>query len=128
MFEQGHRKVGGRRLGTPNKVTLEAMEAAAEIVDDPIYRRNLLKRARAGDLPPALEMMLWAYAKGKPHQLEDLALPAPPVSLTQVNVTQFNLDRLTTEQLDQLDRLLELAGLEGAPNAGVPPMLEAAPK
>jgi hypothetical protein len=37
-------------------------------------------------------MMLWAYAKGKPHQLDDVALPASPVSVTQVNVTQFNLD------------------------------------
>lgn len=56
----------GRPKGTPNKATAEAKEAAARIVDDPVYQRNLLTRARAGNLAPAVEMMLWQYARGRP--------------------------------------------------------------
>lgn len=40
----------------------------AEIVDQPEYRRNLLDRALKNELPPALEAMLWHYAKGRPDK------------------------------------------------------------
>ncbi len=35
-------------------------------VADDIATKKLLARARAGTLPPAVECMLWHYAKGKP--------------------------------------------------------------
>ena len=38
------------------------------IVDDPIYRANLLKRARKGKLAPPVECLLWYYSKGKPAE------------------------------------------------------------
>ena len=60
------RKTGGRRKGTPNKVTAEARAVCAAILDDPTYRTNLTARARAGALAPAVETMLWHYAFGKP--------------------------------------------------------------
>ena len=41
------RKTGGRRKGTPNKVTAEARAVCAAILDDPTYRTNLTARARA---------------------------------------------------------------------------------
>jgi hypothetical protein len=47
---KGTPKTGGRRKGTPNKTTVQARTTAAEIVDDPVYLRNLLVRARAGTL------------------------------------------------------------------------------
>ena len=56
----------GRKKGVPNKATAEVRAACVAIVDDPQYRKKLLARARAGTLPPAVECMLWHYAKGKP--------------------------------------------------------------
>lgn len=64
----------GRTKGTPNKVTTEARLAAAAIVDDPEYREKLLAAARARTLPPAVETMLWHYAKGKPKEELDVEL------------------------------------------------------
>ena len=60
------RKTGGRRTGSLNRATLEAKAACAELVDDPDYRRSLARRLLSGKLSPALECMLWYYAKGKP--------------------------------------------------------------
>ena len=62
------RKTGGRVKGTPNKATAEAQQAAAAIVDDPQYRQQLKDRALKGELPPAIETMLWHYAHGKPPE------------------------------------------------------------
>lgn len=55
----------GKRRGTPNRVTIEAREAAALIVDDPEYRASLAARVIAGQAPQ-MEALLWAYAKGRP--------------------------------------------------------------
>ena len=62
------RKTGGRRKGTSNKVTVEARAVCAAIVDDPTYRKTLVARAKAGELSPAIEAMLWHYACGKPKE------------------------------------------------------------
>lgn len=37
-------------------------------MDAPEYRRLLGERLRAGNLSPAVECMLWYYAKGKPRE------------------------------------------------------------
>lgn len=58
----------GRPKGVPNKVTTEAREAANALVDDPVYREKLLKDLRERRLAPAIEAMLWYYAKGKPKE------------------------------------------------------------
>ena len=63
-----------RRKGTPNKVTVEVRAACAAIVDDPVYRQNLLERARNGKLAPAVETILWFYAKGKPKDEVDVTV------------------------------------------------------
>jgi hypothetical protein len=62
------RKGMGRPPGVPNKVTAEAKAACNELVDDLRYRAALKKRLIAGKLAPALETMLWYYAKGKPKE------------------------------------------------------------
>jgi len=62
------KKTGGRRPGSLNKATVEAKAACAALVDDPSYRQRLATRLRSGKLSPAVECMLWHYAKGKPRE------------------------------------------------------------
>jgi hypothetical protein len=59
----------GRPKGTPNKVTADVRRAAQALVDDPAYRATLQQRLIAGTLPPAVETLLWSYAKGTPKDL-----------------------------------------------------------
>ena len=70
-FTEGHRKVGGREKFTPNKRTVMGREFAERLVNDPEYIASVEARAKAGKLPPGVEVMLWYYALGKPkEQLE----------------------------------------------------------
>jgi hypothetical protein len=69
------RKTGGRQKGTPNKATDEARKAAAAIIEDPDYVKNLLSRARRGKLAPAVECLLYTYRYGKPK--ETVAVEGP---------------------------------------------------
>jgi len=58
----------GRPPGTPNRATGEVRAFCQRLVIDPEYRTNFEQRWRSGELPPALEQMVWAYAVGKPQQ------------------------------------------------------------
>lgn len=71
----------GRPKGKSNKATADAKAACGLIVDDPEYRKKLRERALAGDLPPAVETMLWHYAKGKPKETLALESDIPPFIL-----------------------------------------------
>jgi hypothetical protein len=61
-------KTEGRTPGTLNKATVGAKAACVALVDDPAYRRSLGRRLRTGRLSPAMECLLWHYAKGKPKE------------------------------------------------------------
>jgi hypothetical protein len=91
------RKTGGRQKGSPNKVTGEARLAASALVDDPLYRQRLAKDMRLRRIAPAIEQMLWHYAKGKPKEGVDLT----------VIQDYSDLSNLTDAELKA--RLLELA-------------------
>jgi hypothetical protein len=67
----------GRPPGRLNNATIEVKEACAKLVDDPIYRERLKARLIAGKLPPAVETMLWFYAKGKPKEQIEINVPDP---------------------------------------------------
>lgn len=84
----------GRPRGAVNKVMLDARAACAAIVDDPEYRANLAKRARAGKLKPQTENLLWHYAKGVPK--------------AEIDINQKITD---TRQMDTDDLKVELAEL-----------------
>ena len=58
-----------------NKSTHEAREFCASVVDDPVYQANIRRRALAGELQPAIEQMLWYYAKGKPVDRQEVGKP-----------------------------------------------------
>jgi hypothetical protein len=65
----------GRPRGTLNRVTVEVRAAAAALVDDPQYRERLLRDMRTRRVLPAVETMLWYYAKGKPVERHEIATP-----------------------------------------------------
>jgi hypothetical protein len=60
----------GRPRGRSNRVTIEAREAAARLVDDPQYRQALRQRLLDGTAG-AMEVLLWRYAKGPPPERVD---------------------------------------------------------
>jgi hypothetical protein len=53
----------------PNRVTAAAKVACVELVDDPVYRARLARDLRLRKVAPAIEAMLWYYAKGKPKEI-----------------------------------------------------------
>ncbi len=65
-FEQGHKKLGGRRAGTQNRFTGAAREVAQRLLADPEYQQSLVKRLRQG-VAPRLELHLWELAFGRPR-------------------------------------------------------------
>ena len=64
----------GRPKGSPNKYRYkcEAGELARKIINSPEYLENLMVRAKAGNLAPGMEVMLWYYSYGKPLNTIDL--------------------------------------------------------
>ena len=87
----------GKRRGTANRVTIEAREAAALIVDCVEYRESLRMRVIAGQAPH-MEALLWAYAKGRPVDRIEHGGPAAFDKLTD--------DELRDRMIVALDSLL----------------------
>src|SRR2546425_10639788 len=63
-FQPGHKKVGGRTKGTPNKATVQARELARDLLG-PKYQERLRQRLLAGEAG-SMETLLWQYAFGRP--------------------------------------------------------------
>jgi hypothetical protein len=74
-------KTGGRKKGSLNKATREAQEFCASIIDDPQYQRTLRRRAIKATLSPAVEVMLWHYARGVPKQMVAVETTGPIFAL-----------------------------------------------
>ena len=102
----------GRPKGVPNKATAEAKEACALIVDDEVYRQNLLARALKGKLAPAVEVMLWYYAKGKPK--ETIEHQGQIGVLTPEAVAKLSDKELAARALALAKRAKEIAAQFGA--------------
>lgn len=71
-FQKGCKPGPGRPKGRRDDVTLAAQALARQILSSPKYVDNLKKRAEAGKLKPAVEVMLWHYAAGKPPDKVEL--------------------------------------------------------
>lgn len=65
------KKTGGRQKGTPNKATAEVKALCQALVSDATYQASFKKRWARGDLPPAVECMVWHYAYGKPTETHE---------------------------------------------------------
>lgn len=73
----------------------KARKLAGQILEDPNYQHNLLRRAVAGVLSPAVECMLWYYVFGKPAENINL------------NTERADLSKLTGSEL--AERAAEVA-------------------
>jgi hypothetical protein len=71
-FESGHKKQGGRKAGTPNRLTGEAREIARQLLGDTEYQQSLRKRLIRGEAP-RIELHLWELAFGRPRVEPDQA-------------------------------------------------------
>lgn len=71
-------------------VSTETKLDCLQMIEDPIYRRKLLLDLRQRKVRPAVECMLWYYAKGKPKEMVE---HSGTLSLQQ------ELSALTTEEL-----------------------------
>jgi hypothetical protein len=65
-FALGHKKVGGRKAGTRNKLSGDAREVARRLLGDAEYQSSLQDRLIRG-LAPRIELHLWELAFGKPR-------------------------------------------------------------
>lgn len=94
----------GRPKGVPNRTTLDARRFCSSIVDDPTYRRKLLERARAGELAPAVESLLWHYAHGRPKAEIEFAGKTTTVNIAAPSI---NIAQLSDEGLEHYWWVLE---------------------
>lgn len=75
-MEETRKKAQERRLERLSTAQFyEARIFALRVVRDPAYREALLHHARARRLQPAVEIMLWHYAYGKPPDRIELGHP-----------------------------------------------------
>lgn len=81
-------------------VSKETKLDCLQMIEDPIYRKRLLEDLRERKLRPAVECMLWYYAKGKPKEMVE---HSGTLSLQQ------ELSSLTEEELHA--RALEVAAM-----------------
>lgn len=69
----------------PAKIT--AKEFSRNVIASPEYRQSVLNRITLGELPPAVECLMWHYAYGKPvdHlEVKDTTNPLAALSLEEL--------------------------------------------
>lgn len=59
----------GRPKGGKSRNTVETQEFCAGIIEDPVYLAALATRMRKGRCAPAVECLVWYYARGKPKEM-----------------------------------------------------------
>lgn len=102
-FQAGHRKVGGRKKGTPNSATVEIRDFARVMLENPAYRTALKARLISGKAPH-METLLYHYAYGKPREAtEDSGQDG-------VWVSQADIERAASEFDAQVARLIARQG------------------
>ena len=89
----------GRLPGTRNKATVEAREFANRLIDDVEYREALRRRLIAGTAG-AMEVVVWAYAKGRPVARIEQGAPGAFAALTNEELKRRLLAALTAMPQD----------------------------
>ena len=95
-FEKGHKKVGGRRAGTPNRTTIDLFAKCDAAGIDPFGELLVLcKNAEANIKLAALkEVSSYLYPKRKALELEDKT----PTDAAQTN----ELSKIFSAMMDEL--------------------------
>ena len=93
----------GRPKGAPNKATLEAKAICSALIDDPVYQQKLRDRLHAGELAPAVECMLWYYAKHKPSERMEIDATMRPLVLDRVSTRGELMEALGDVDVDAGD-------------------------
>jgi hypothetical protein len=65
-FQKGHRKLGGRRKGTPNRLTRAVKAFLAELCDSPAVQEAVQARVLKGDTVAFFRAL--EHVVGKPRQ------------------------------------------------------------
>ena len=81
FLKGNQRGVKGKPKGTLNKITKTGLEFAQELLDDPLYRRNLKARMRRG-AAPHMDNYVWNRLVGKPK--ETMAFEGKPPFILQM--------------------------------------------
>lgn len=103
-FAVGRSKTGGRKKGTPNRISGEARTLARELIGDLDYQIALRSRLRTGRAG-AIETLIWAYAFGKPTQ---------PVAMVEAEAEEpLDLSVLSDQEVRQLHDILDAAQSRG---------------
>ena len=74
-FSKGHKKLGGRKLGTPNKNSKRGTALAQETLLSKKYLKSLKERLYSG-YANHMESILWQFAFGRPIDPNTLARAA----------------------------------------------------
>ena len=118
-FGKGQSGNPAGRGGVPNKTTREVKSFAIKVLEDPRYVASLWRRIKKDTLPPAVEVLLYYYAYGKPKERLEVSGEKTLVQLVTEAAT------LTADQAAALlqgpvrvaaDRPLVPAPAEGRPS------------
>jgi len=108
-FEPGHAKKGGRKKGTPNRVTRDIKELLASIVnEDEEYQRSLRRRMIAGKAAH-METLAAYYTVGKPREQVEVQTDPNLAQLLEL------AHKVRNERLEQASR--SSSGASGHPEA-----------
>jgi uncharacterized small protein (DUF1192 family) len=86
-----------------------AARFARELVESDVYRQSLRDRIAEKTLPPAIEVLLWSYAFGRP--LDRIQLT---IAEGQEDLTTLSIDELQRRAAALNAQLEEAAGLQDA--------------
>jgi hypothetical protein len=120
----------GRQKGTPNKVSVEARQLVAELVNSPTYQQRLRRDFDARKVHPTIESMCWAYFLGKPRQ--DVQIAGSLALDIDAKITEErrlyaqldvrDLEQLAAESQALVDRAAALA--KARAEAATPPVID----
>ena len=79
---------GGRPKGSVNWQTKQVQTFCRSICEDPLYRQDLVERARSGRLG-AMEPVIWAYGYGRPKESIDLHVGPLQPDLSELSVVEL---------------------------------------
>jgi hypothetical protein len=105
----------GRKKGVPNRITVEAKQLVAQLVNDVAYQHKLRDDFRRRKVPPAVEVLIWNYHLGKPPQTIEMngtlemsaRIEEERRIFAQLDIT--DLEQLARESQSLVDRALMLS-------------------